>query len=54
MNVRTEFKNLKSEKQQKLINNFKKAYGYRTYIDPLTNDFMVDFENYLWAHILDV
>lgn len=54
MNVRQEFKNLTEEKQNILINNFKKAHGYKTYIDMLTGDLMVDFENYLWLHVLEV
>ena len=54
MNAKQEFKNLTEEKQNILINNFKKAYGYKTHIDMLTGDLMVDFENYLWAHVLEV
>ena len=54
MNVRQEFKNLTKEKQNILIKNFKKAYGYKTHIDMLTGDLMFDFENYLLAHVLEV
>lgn len=54
MNVRQKFKNLAEEKQNILIDNFKKTYRYKTHIDMLTGDLMVDFESYLWAHVLEV
>lgn len=54
MNVRIEFKKLSNKKQQVLIETFKKVYGYRTYIDPLTGDWFCDFENWLWGNIKEV
>lgn len=54
MNVRTEYNNLSEDKKAKCIELFKKAYGYKTHIDPLTNDFCFDFENWLSENILDI
>ena len=54
MNVRTEYNNLSKDKKAKCIELFKKAYGYKTHIDPLTNDFCFDFENWLSGNILDI
>ena len=52
MNTIKEFNSQTEERQQEIINGFKKATGYKTHIDCLSGEYFVDFENYAYARLV--